>query len=172
MTRVTERYNMDVRSRDQYYTSPETKRNFIEQLSNKGFPKAFWYKIHGLNGGSYGYQENKTMARDFIEHLVAQNNVEGFKYKLEGIRSGTFGYPKTNEEEIIKEMVVQGCSLAIKQTLEALWKGGKEKIEELEENKNPVGFYFKALGIKYGLFGFQKNRGLAIEYILKYYIPY
>lgn len=172
MTLVTERYNMGVKLRDQYYTSPETKVNFIEKLANKGFSTAIRTKIHGLDGGRYGYEQNKTMAKDFIEHLVTQNNVEGFKYKLEGIGNGTFGYPKVDKEKFVTEMVDKGHPVAIKHTLETLWKGGKEQIEKLEENKNPVGFYFKSLGIKYGLFGFQKDRELAVEYIRKYSIPY
>ena len=60
----------------------------------------------------------------------------------------------------------------MKYKLENVWQQGKEKIEQLEQENNCVGYYLKSLGIKYGLFGFEKNREYAVQYILTYSIPY
>ena len=177
--RLEETYNYGVSKKNHYVVSSDVKKDFIEQLVAKRFSKSFYYKVHGLNEGLYGYNKNQNLAKEFIEELVFERNMEGFKYKLEGIEKGIFGYPKplynqeiSTVEKFIEKMAQKGYLIAMKYKLENVWQQGKEKIEQLEQENNCVGYYLKSLGIKYGLFGFEKNREYAVQYILTYSIPY
>ena len=136
--------------------------NCNEELIQKNNQFAILLKIHDLLGSKVQYIEMPDYYLQ-LSQLYPQS-IEGLKvfgkklirkkssmvYKLINETLGNF---KTTRSNLIEKLL-------------------KEWIEYAESLGERWAYYLQAQGLKYGVFGFEKNTEAAKAYILKNYIPY
>jgi len=168
-----------------YEKNAEAAVALNESLVDKGNVRAIRRKIGGLAYDNWGYERDPEAAIAFLESLIEQGNEEAIRLKIEGLTHGNYGYEQNRKAAIafIESLVKQDNEVAIRRKIKGLVKGNnliykrddtqlKNWIEEQASEGKRWAYYLKAQGLKYGVLGFKKDRDAAIQYILKYGIPY
>ncbi len=152
------------------YKADYTKgKELIETLVRKESDQGLIYKADALFHGRYGYPKNVSAARALYMQVVQKGGKLASRATIfAGIRV---------PEKSHKEKQPERLSLEEKKLISDLVNNRSSpslmiEIAALEAKGSPLGYYLKALGIKYGIFGFSKNRPEALNYIKKHWVPF
>jgi hypothetical protein len=163
---------------------PKTIEALKERLVKQAHKAADERKIRGLANGEDGYEKDPEAAVAFNESLIEQGDKAAMKRKIRGLYSGEYGYEENYQAANVLEdyLVLQGDKGAIKRKILRL---GKERnidkqtlsqmkilIEKEELKGRRWAYYIKAKGLKFGIFGFEKDPIAAIQYIKANGVPY
>ena len=174
-------------------------QELIEHFVEKGSSVAIMHKIRGYTMGYTGYKVDYIAGQKLIDFCIEKGNEEALFYKADSLFYGKYGYKKNLRaaRELYTLIVQQGGkhSALASMRLEIYTNKDSsktppnskklivdefarqrtssiEKINGMERERNPLGYYLKALGMKYGVFGFQKDRDFSRIYIKEHGIPY
>ena len=151
-----------------------TQHDFIEILVAHGHPSALNLKRLGLADGIFGYDKNVnevTKSTSVKKFLIGGELIEPFQnFFFDDLIKSIISSDKTEQEKQNIHLISNNLSNLI---------CGKKNTEELNSyigelvGKNIyVGHYLKSLGLKFDLFGFDKNPEAAKEYILENNVSY
>ncbi|OFX00670.1 MAG: hypothetical protein A2W62_01360 [Alphaproteobacteria bacterium RIFCSPLOWO2_02_42_7] len=175
---------------DGYERDLEAAQAVNDSLANAGDRDAIRRKIDGLVNGTYGYEKNLVAARALNDSLANAGDQMAIERKIYGLENGRYGYYQDLEAlmDFIESRTEKGDSVAIGAKMRGLFWGyyGYEEqedtssfrpfIEKLIESdhrtNHAIGYFLKAYGLKYGMFGYYQNRDAARRYILEHHVPF
>jgi hypothetical protein len=174
-----------------YKKDPAMAFSLNEYWVGQGSRRAMERKIKGLALGIYGYKWDGEGAIVLNDHLIEQGSGKAIRRKIEWLVNGYCGYKRNVEAARIltEQLIAQGNEEAITIKIRGLSEGTSiigldlplyqpdiaqltSWLEEEESKGTRWARYLKAQGLKYGILGFAKDRGAAVEYIKRYNIPY
>src|SRR3990167_69013 len=175
---------------DGYERDLEAAQSVNDSLANARDRDAIRRKIDGLVNGTYGYEKNLVAARALNDSLANAGDQMAIERKIYGLENGRYGYYQDLEAlmDFIESRTEKGDSVAIGAKMRGLFWGyyGYEEqedtssfrpfIEKLIESdhrtNHAIGYFLKAYGLKYGMFGYYQNRDAARRYILEHHVPF
>src|SRR3990167_9526447 len=138
---------------DGYERDLEAARALNDSLANAGDQMAIERKIYGLENGRYGYYQDLEALMDFIESRTEKGDSVAIGAKMRGLFWGYYGYEEQEDTSSFRPFI--------------------EKLIESDHRTNhAIGYFLKAYGLKYGMFGYYQNRDAARRYILEHHVPF
>lgn len=170
--------------------SEEAARTLIDLCVEKGFSRAITLKFHALSGNGDAYEVDESKAMELNEWAISIGNTSAIKRKFESLWCSS----SYDEGEIIYEEDIGGAlDFAVERVLspdasvkdlrnllvlssdeDFVQEMGMTPITEtlniLHQRKNVSAIYIKVLGLKFGLYGFDKDPEAANQLAMTYLI--